>query len=89
MSKRGHWHILAKKSCTIVNIRRQRGCVAAALNLIGRQQAAIAEMITHRFSFAETKTAFDVVAEYRDGVVKAIEEVLGPAEPERGVEASR
>ena len=55
-----------------MNIRRQRGCVAAALDLIGRQQSAIAEMITHRFAFAETKTAFDVVAEYRDGVVKAM-----------------
>jgi L-iditol 2-dehydrogenase len=63
---------IRRKELTIVNIRRQRGCVAAALDLIGRRQAAIAEMITHRFSFAATKTAFDVVAEYRDGVVKAM-----------------
>jgi L-iditol 2-dehydrogenase len=63
---------IRRKEITIVNIRRQRGCVAAALDLIGRQQAAVAAMITHRFAFAETKTAFDMVADYRDGVVKAM-----------------
>ena len=63
---------IRRKELTIVNIRRQRGCVEAALDLIGRRQAAVAEMITHRFSFAETKTAFDLVADYRDGVVKAM-----------------
>jgi L-iditol 2-dehydrogenase len=63
---------IRRKELTLVNIRRQRGCVEAALDLIGRRQAAVAEMITHRFSFAETKTAFDLVADYRDGVVKAM-----------------
>ena len=61
-----------RKELTIKNVRRQRGCVESALALIARQQAAIADLITHRFSFAETKTAFDLVANYQDGVVKAM-----------------
>jgi L-iditol 2-dehydrogenase len=63
---------IRRKELMLVNIRRQRGCVEAALDFINRRQAAVAEMITHRFSFAETNTAFDLVAEYRDGVVKAM-----------------
>jgi len=29
-------------------------------------------MITHRFSFSETAKAFDMVANYQDGVMKAM-----------------
>jgi threonine dehydrogenase-like Zn-dependent dehydrogenase len=29
-------------------------------------------MVTHRFPFARTKEAFDLVAEYSDGVMKAM-----------------
>jgi threonine dehydrogenase-like Zn-dependent dehydrogenase len=29
-------------------------------------------MVTHRFPFAETRQAFDLVHEYRDGVIKAM-----------------
>ena len=63
---------IRRKELTLVNIRRQRGCVTAALDLIGRRQSAVADMITHRFNFEQTKTAFDLVADYRDGVVKAM-----------------
>lgn len=63
---------IRRKELTIVNVRRQRGCVEAALDLIVRRQAAVQELITHRFPFSATKTAFDLVAEYRDGVVKAM-----------------
>lgn len=63
---------IRRKELTIFNIRRQRGCVQAALDLIGRRHAAVTEMITHHFSFGETKSAFDMVANYQDGVVKAM-----------------
>jgi L-iditol 2-dehydrogenase len=65
---------IRRKELTIKNVRRQRGCVEEALALIARQQPAIADLITHRFPFAETKTAFDLVAGYQDGVVKAMVE---------------
>ena len=32
----------------------------------------IDNMVTHRFPFERTKEAFDLVADYRDGVMKAM-----------------
>ena len=63
---------IRRKEITIINVRRQRGCVESALDLVAREQAAVRDLITHRFQFAESKTAFDLVADYRDGVVKAM-----------------
>jgi L-iditol 2-dehydrogenase len=63
---------IRRKELTLINIRRQRGCVEAALDLIGRRQAAVAELITHHFPFSASKEAFDLVANYQGGVVKAM-----------------
>lgn len=63
---------MRRKELTIKNIRRQRGCVQAALDLIGQRPADIDQLITHRFGFTEADAAFDLVANYRDGVVKAM-----------------
>lgn len=63
---------LRRKELTLVNVRRQRGCVPEALELIGRCRDDIDAMITHRFPFTETDAAFELVANYRDGVVKAM-----------------
>ncbi|MHB0960000.1 MAG: zinc-dependent alcohol dehydrogenase [Pirellulaceae bacterium] len=65
---------IRRKEITIVNVRRQRGCVETALDLIGKHQSYVDSLITHRFSFADAKAAFDLVADYRDGVVKAVVE---------------
>lgn len=61
-----------RKELTIINIRRQRECVEPALDLIARRRKEVEQMITHRFTFAESKEAFDMVADYQDGVVKAM-----------------
>ena len=63
---------MRRKELTIINVRRQRDCVQPALDLIDQHRADIDRLITHRFSFSESKTAFDLVADYRDGVVKAM-----------------
>lgn len=63
---------IRRKELTLKNVRRQRGCVEPALALIAKQQPAVQDLITHRFPFAETKSAFDLVANYQDGVVKAM-----------------
>jgi len=63
---------MRRRELTIKNVRRQRGCVRAALDLIDRHRAQVDAMITHRFPFSETDSAFDMVASYRDGVVKAM-----------------
>jgi len=53
-------------------IRRQVDCVEQTLNLMNDGSISIDNMVTHRFPFAKTKDAFDLVAGYRDGVMKAM-----------------
>jgi L-iditol 2-dehydrogenase len=40
--------------------------------MIDNSSVNVDPMVTHHFPFSETKKAFDLVAEYRDGVVKAM-----------------
>lgn len=61
-----------RKELTIINVRRQVGCVQAALDYIEQQKIDVLPMITHRFSFEQSKQAFDLVDNYSDGVLKAI-----------------
>ena len=61
-----------RKEITIVNVRRQSGCTQTAIDLVASGKADVDLMITHRFRLEQTKQAFDMVAEYRDGVIKAM-----------------
>ncbi len=63
---------LRRKEITIQNIRRQCGCFQAALDLLARGRIRADFLVTHRFPLAGTRAAFDLVAGYRDGVVKAM-----------------
>ena len=63
---------IRKKEITIINVRRQNRCTQAAMDLVAGGKAKIDFMITHRFRVEQAKEAFDMVAEYRDGVIKAI-----------------
>jgi L-iditol 2-dehydrogenase len=63
---------IRRKELKIINVRRQRGCVEAALDLIARRKQEVADLVTHHYRFDQTKTAFDLVANYQDGVVKAM-----------------
>ncbi len=63
---------LRRKEICIQNVRRQNHCVQPALDMIARRQVNVAMMVTHRFPFAETQAAFDMVAGYQQGVVKAM-----------------
>jgi L-iditol 2-dehydrogenase len=53
-------------------VRRQNHSVELSLEYMGTGKVNISNMITHRFPFAKTKDAFDLVAGYKDGVMKAI-----------------
>lgn len=57
------------------NVRRQNGCVQAALDLVTSGKVQPGFMVTHTFPLARTQEAFDLVAGYADGVLKAIVEV--------------
>lgn len=60
------------KEVTIINVRRQNGAVEETLEMLENRTADVSKMPTHRFSFADTKKAFDLVAAYDDGVMKAM-----------------
>ena len=53
-------------------IRRQVDCVETALEMMNNGKIDVRNMITHRFPFRNTKEAFDLVAGYQDGVMKAM-----------------
>jgi L-iditol 2-dehydrogenase len=61
-----------RKEISIQFIRRQVDCVDEALGMMSNRTVKIDEMITHRFPFSKTKEAFDLVAGYSDGVMKAM-----------------
>jgi L-iditol 2-dehydrogenase len=61
-----------RKELTIQFIRRQVDCVETALEMMENGLIKVDRMVTHRFPFDKTKDAFDLVADYRDGVMKAM-----------------
>ena len=63
---------LRRNELSIQNVRRQNGCDKEAIRVIADGSVKVDHWITHRFSFDRTKEAFDLVAGYRDGVMKAI-----------------
>jgi threonine dehydrogenase-like Zn-dependent dehydrogenase len=66
---------LRRKEITIVNIRRQNQCTQKAIDLIASGNVDVDFMITHHFPLEKTQEAFDLVAGYNDGVIKAMIEV--------------
>ena len=63
---------LRKKEITIKNVRRQNGCDKEAINVIANSSVTVDHWMTHRFEFEKSKEAFDMVADYQDGVMKAM-----------------
>lgn len=63
---------LRHKEVTIRNVRRQNDCVNGALELIRSGRVDVKPMITHIFPFKDADKAYDLVAGYRDGVMKAM-----------------
>ena len=60
------------KEVTVINVRRQNGAVEETLEMLENGTVDVSKMPTHRFSFADSKNAFDLVASYGDGVMKAM-----------------
>ena len=65
-------HELRRKEITITNIRRQAHCTQKAIDFLEAKKINLDAMVTHHFSLAEAKQAFELVAHYRDGVMKAM-----------------
>ena len=69
---------IRRKELTIVNIRRQNNCTQQCIDLIAQGKIIPDFMVTHRFTLEQTKDAFDLVANYADGVVKAMIHIGAP-----------
>ena len=65
-------HELRRKEITIVNIRRQVNCTQKAVNLSANGTINMDSMATHHFALEEIQKAFELVANYKDGVMKAM-----------------
>ena len=63
---------LRRKEICLQNVRRQCDCVKDTLAIIEQRDFDVNIMATHHFSFEHTKDAFDLVASYKDGVLKAM-----------------
>ncbi len=63
---------LRHKEITIFNVRRQNEALQLTLEMMRDKKIDGRKMITHRFPFEKTKEAFDLVASYGDGVMKAM-----------------
>jgi threonine dehydrogenase-like Zn-dependent dehydrogenase len=68
-------HQIRRKEITVINVRRQNKCVQDCIDLIASGKINVDFMITHRFRLEQIQDAFDMVAGYRDGVVKALIEL--------------
>ena len=64
--------ISRRKELCIQNVRRQNEAVQPALDMMASGEISVSAMATHRFSFERSKEAFDLVAAYGDGVMKAM-----------------
>ncbi len=71
-----HWSfptdVIRRKETIFQNVRRQNQCVQPVLDMIADGRIDTSSMVTHRFSFEDTKEAFDLADSYSDGVMKAL-----------------
>jgi L-iditol 2-dehydrogenase len=64
--------ITRRREISLQFIRRQVDCVVPALEMMQNGKIVVDKMVTHRFPFTETKEAFDLVADYKDGAMKVM-----------------
>jgi L-iditol 2-dehydrogenase len=65
-------HAMRRKELRLVNVRRQCDCVGPVIEMIGTGRIDARPLLTHRFPLARIAEAFELVAGYGDGVVKAV-----------------
>lgn len=66
---------LRRKELCIQNVRRQVNCVQPTLDAMEDGSMNVDAMVTHSFPLDRVQEAFDLVAAYGDGVVKAMIEI--------------
>jgi L-iditol 2-dehydrogenase len=71
-------HAMRRKELTLINVRRQKGCVGPVVRMMEEGLVNVDRLLTHRFPLESIHEAFNLVADYRDGVIKAILDLSGP-----------
>ena len=64
--------LMRRKELLIINVRRQNKMVERTMELAASGAVAVAELVTHHFPLERVGEAFELVAAYGDGVLKAI-----------------
>ena len=72
-------HRMRTFELSVKNVRRQLGCIGPSIRLLGTGQIDASGLVTHRFGMSQIRDAFELVAGYQDGVIKAMLE-LSPAQ---------
>lgn len=67
-----HISSVRRKELTIQNVRRQNRCVPPAIELLAEKKIDLDPMVTHTFTLDQTKQAFDIAADYKDNIIKAM-----------------
>jgi len=65
-------HTARRRELALQNVRRQNRCMQPAIELVASGKVKVDELATHHFDLAESREAFEMVSDYRDGVIKAI-----------------
>lgn len=63
---------LRRKELTLQCVRRQNECVEEAIEMLSTGRLDLDGLVTHNYRLGESQKAFDTVADYRDGVFKAM-----------------
>lgn len=63
---------MRRKEICVQNVRRQNGCVRETLDKIANGTYRVKDWVTHRFPLEQAQDAFELVANYHDGVLKAM-----------------
>ena len=65
-------HKMRRAELSFQAVRRQNHCVEAIVELLADHRIDPSPMLTHHFPLEQLTDAFELVADYKDGVVKAI-----------------
>jgi L-iditol 2-dehydrogenase len=65
-------HRMRRTELRFQAVRRQNECVAPVVRMIADRAIDPSPLVTHRFPLSEISAAFEMVANYRDGVIKAV-----------------
>ena len=65
-------HRMRTSELTFRNVRRQEGCMEPAIRLMAEGRLDATSLVTHHFPLEEIEPAFELVAGYEEGVIKAM-----------------